>query len=159
MEKINEAAYRLDLSDIHAYLKNREPLLFIDEVVVEPGKRASMVKTLAEDEWYFACHFPGNPMMPGAFQLETMFQTAAMAIKVLDGYRDKTTNLARVTGVRYIEHIRPGDTIAVDAQIKSFRRGIAAIEANIRVREKLCCEAQFVLAVLDDIPDMGGRGE
>lgn len=157
MKKIGETMVRLDLDDIYIYLRNREPLLLIDQVIVEPGKHASMVKTMREDEWYFACHFPGDPVMPGVLQLETMFQTSALAIKVLDGNKGKTTNLVRIDSARFLKHIRPGDTIKVDAEIERFKRGIVTVHAVIFVETVLCSDARFVLAVLDDISDMCGR--
>lgn len=159
MERINDTEVKLDIKDIFFYLKNRPPLLMIEEVIVEPGKSASTVKYLSEKEWYFPCHFPGNPMMPGVLQLETMFQTAAMAIKVLEGYHDKTTNIVQVTAVNYKNHIRPRDTISVFTEVRRFRRGIANMTGKICVEDKVCSEAEFVLVVLDDIPSIGENHE
>ncbi len=145
---------KLDIEGIYTYLKNREPLLFVDEVLVEPGKSSRMERTIPEDAWFFDCHFPGDPMMPGVLQLETMFQTSALAIKLLDGYKDKTTNVVKVTEAKFTGHIRPGDTIRVDTEINRFKRGIATIGGKISVGDTVCCEAEFVLAVLDDIPNV-----
>lgn len=147
----------LDKNDIYAYLKNRPPFLFIDSVRVHPGELSTMEKTLSPEEWFFPCHFPGNSMMPGVLQLETIFQTAAMAIKTIEGYRDKTTNIAQINSVKYKKHIRPGDTIFVKAEVIRFRRGLADFIATIECEGKVCCEASFLLVVLDDIPEMEGR--
>lgn len=147
----------LDENDIDAYLKNRPPFLFINSARVYPGKLSIMEKTLSPEEWFFPCHFPGNPMMPGVLQLETIFQTAAMAIKTIEGYRDKTTNIAQISSVKYKNHIRPGDTILVKAEVKRFRRGLADFTATIECEGKVCCEASFLLVVLDDIPKMEDR--
>ncbi len=150
----DNAPIRLDREGIYQVLKNRDPLLFVDDVLVEPGKGSWMERTIPADAWFFACHFPGDPMMPGVLQLETLFQTSALAIKLLDGYKDKTTNIAQITGARFSGHIRPGDTISVSTQIHRFRHGVAAISGEIHVGETLCCAADFVLAVLDDMPGM-----
>lgn len=144
----------LDEKDINVYLKNRPPFLFIDSARVYPGRLSSTKKTLSSEEWFFPCHFPGNPMMPGVLQLETIFQTAAMAIKTIEGYRDKTTNIAQIYSVKYTNHIRPGDTISVKAEVKRFRRGLADFIATIKREKTVCCEASFLLVVLDDIPEM-----
>ena len=146
---------RLDQHDINIYLKNRKPLLFVDDVVVEPGVCARMIRNMSDSEWFFECHFPGNPLMPGVLQLEMMCQTAALSLKTLEGYKDKTTNLARVDGIRYLEPIRPGDCILVQADIKRFSRGVALVNASIVKQEKTCCEARFTLVVLDDIKKYG----
>lgn len=159
MKRINDNEIQLDLKDIYFYLKNRPPFLMIGEAVVQPGVSSLSQKYLSESEWYFPCHFPGNPMMPGVLQLETIFQTAAMAIKVLEGYHDKTTNIAQVSSVKYKNHIRPGDTILVSTEVIRFRHGIASMIGKISVEDKVCAEAEFVLVVLDDIPNIGEKNE
>jgi 3-hydroxyacyl-[acyl-carrier-protein] dehydratase len=151
MKKIDENKYYLDTDDIYAYLKNRPPMLMIDDVYVEPGVGAYTSKVLGEDEWYFQCHFPGNPMMPGVLQLESLFNTAAMPIKLLDGNKDKTTNIAQINSVKYKRQIVPRDKIDINIEIIRFRRGIANVKGTIQVAGEMCCEAEFVLAVLDDI--------
>jgi len=157
MESIDQVRIRLDKNDIYRFLKNRPPFLLIDSAIVEPGKSAEMSKLLSEKEWYFACHFPGNPMMPGVLQLETMFQTGAMAIKILDMYQNTTTNIAQIFSVKYKEHIRPGDKIDVKTEVSQFRRGLARINGTVKVRENICCQAEFLLVVLDDIPQLEGK--
>ena len=99
MIKTDSGELLLDENDISLYLKNRPPFLFIDSARANPGVSSIMEKNISEQEWFFPCHFPGNPMMPGVLQLETMFQTAAMAIKTIEGYRDKTTNIAQINSV------------------------------------------------------------
>jgi 3-hydroxyacyl-[acyl-carrier-protein] dehydratase len=159
MEKINDTKVKLDKKDIYKYLKNRPPFLLIDEAIVEPGKSSVTEKYLTEEEWYFPCHFPGNPMMPGVLQLETMFQTAAMAIKILEGYEEKTTNIVQVASVKYKGHIRPNNLIKVYTEVDRFKRGMANIHGKIYVEDKVCCEAEFELVVLGDIPVIGEINE
>ena len=53
----------LDRQEIEAILPHREPFLLIDEVLeLEPGERVVARKTVREDEWYLAGHFPGRPV-------------------------------------------------------------------------------------------------
>lgn len=151
MKKIDEKTYYLDKQDIYKYLKNRPPMLMIDDVYVQPGIRAYTSKTWGEDAWFFAGHFPGNPMMPGVLQLESMFNTAAMPIKLLEGNRDKTTNVAQLGGAKFKRHILPGETINISAEILKFRRGLATVKGRITAAEELCCEADFILVVLEDV--------
>ncbi len=154
MMQLKSGELLLDIDDIYSYLKNRPPFLFIDSARVLPGKYSLAEKVLAPNEWFFPCHFPGNPMMPGVLQLETAFQTAAMSIKTLDGYQNKTTNIAQIDSVRYKNHIRPNDRILVETEVIRFRRGLANINARITCKGTVCCEASFLLVVLDDIPQM-----
>ena len=41
----------------------------VEEVI--PGKSAKGFKNLTNNEWFFPKHFPGEPNMPGALQLES----------------------------------------------------------------------------------------
>ena len=159
MRKLNTGEILLEKDDILLYLKNRPPLLLIDSARVMPGKYSISERRMDPKEWFFSCHFPGNPMMPGVLQLETSFQTAAMAIKTLDGYQNKTTNIAQINSVKYKTHIRPNDEILVDTKVIRFRRGLANMDAKITCNGLTCCEASFLLVVLDDIPQLEDNNE
>ena len=39
-----------------------------------------------------------------------------------------------------------------------FRRGLADFDAIITSKEETCCEASFLLVVLDDIPEVDKNG-
>lgn len=151
LRQTNDGYIFFDKNDILEYVKNRPPLLMIDEAYVKPGEEVYSEKTLTEDEWYFPCHFPGNPMMPGVLQLESMFNSAALIIKSIDGNKDKTTNISHISNVNYKKHIRPGERIRIAVKVNRFRRGLGFMHGEITVNEEICCEADFILVVLDDV--------
>ena len=151
MKKLDDGSLYLSKEDIFEYLKNRPPLLMIEEARVIAGKEAISERVLREDEWFFACHFPGNPMMPGVLQLEAIFNTAALAIKTLDTNKDKTTNIANVSNVKYKRHILPLEKITIKTYVEKYRRGLAFMKGEIDSNGELCCEASFTLVILDEI--------
>lgn len=68
-----------DKEKIKSILPQREPFLFVDEVIeVEAAKRVVAVKYIDPNEAFFAGHFPGNPIMPGVLIIEAMAQTAIL---------------------------------------------------------------------------------
>ena len=150
-----DGSLHLSKDDILSYLKNRPPLLMIESAEVRPGEFSCSERLLKDDDWFFACHFPGDPMMPGVLQLESVFNTAALAVKTLEGYRDSTTNVSSISRVHYKRHIRPGERIRIETRVKKFRRGLAFMEGIITSGGKLCCDVEFVLVVLDDILTAG----
>ncbi len=150
----DEGYYYLPKEEIYKYIKNREPLLMITDAYVKPGVSAFGERVLNEDEWFFACHFPGNPMMPGVLQLESIFNTSALPIKMLEGNSDKTTNISTVKNVKFSKHIRPGEKIRIEVCVEKYRRGLAFMNGRITSDGELCCEAEFILVVLDDLVSM-----
>ena len=67
--------FSLNSVELLDYQPNRYPFLMIDHVSkVKPGFFAEGFKNLTSNEWFFPIHFPGNPNMPGALQLEALAQ-------------------------------------------------------------------------------------
>lgn len=154
MNASGETVLNLSEEDILSYIKNRPPMLMIDNAVVKPGRSSRSKRVFKEDEWFFKCHFPGNPLVPGVLQLEAMFNTAALAIKTLDGLKDKTSNISRIKNVSFNAPILPSDEIVISAEVvKEYRHGIAFFHAEIsRVSDDaVLAKADFVLSIPDDM--------
>ena len=62
-------------------IPHRHPFLMIDKVVdVVANQRATGVKNVSINEYYFQGHFPARPVMPGVLIIEAMAQTAAVLV-------------------------------------------------------------------------------
>ena len=86
-------SFSLNSSELLKYQPNRPPFLMIDYVTkVIPGKSAEGYKNLVESEWFFPIHFPGNPNVPGALQLEALAQMLTVAITTLPGNKGRVTH-------------------------------------------------------------------
>jgi 3-hydroxyacyl-[acyl-carrier-protein] dehydratase len=138
----------LGILEIQKYLRNRYPFLMIDKVEeVVPGKSARGYKNLTMNEWYFQGHFPGNPMMPGALQLEAIFNMAAMALHTIKGNEDSTSYIARVSNVYFISHAFPGDRLCIETEILSWKRGVGTGKGQISVDGKIICKAEYTIVL------------
>jgi 3-hydroxyacyl-[acyl-carrier-protein] dehydratase len=68
----------LTSAELLELLPHRRPFRFIDRIVEFDGEHAVTEYSFRADEFFYAGHFPGNPMTPGVILLETMCQTAAV---------------------------------------------------------------------------------
>lgn len=135
----------IDYHNINDYLHNIPPYLFVDGAEVIPGKSAIGYKNTSINEWYFSCHFPGDPIMPGVFQLETIMETASLCIFTLEGHKNIKLYVNELTKVKVLRAVRPGDRLEIQAEIKSFRRGVALAQGMVSANGVKTCEAEFTL--------------
>lgn len=140
-----------DINGIKQCQRNRHPVLLIDKVVdVVAGKRARGIKCFSYNEWYFPGHFDDEPNVPGFIQIECLVQTFIMTFLCLDEYKGKKTNFASIDKVKFRRKIIPGETLVMDAELKSFKRGLAVGSVSSAVNGEPACSAEFMVTVPDE---------
>ena len=139
MEKL-----RLDLNGLHEYQQNRYPYLLIDvaEEVV-PGKSAKGYKNLTVDDWWFEVHFPGDPNMPGALQIEAMVQLGALMVTTLPGNKGKVVYLISANNLKLMKKILPGDRLDLETELFSWKRGMGKCSGAGYVNGEKVCSFDF----------------
>jgi 3-hydroxyacyl-[acyl-carrier-protein] dehydratase len=157
-DEINESSGKLvnlDILEIQKYLRNRYPFLMIDKVEeVIPGKSAKGYKNLTVNEWYFQGHFPGHPIMPGALQLEALFNMAAMALHTIQGNENAMSYVARVSDAFFLGHASPGDRLDIEIEIVSWKRGLGRVKGLISIDGKVVCKAEYTIVLAESLPKM-----
>lgn len=110
--------------EIYNAIPNRKPFMILDTLEVEDNKAFSELK-LTEDEWFFQCHYPGNPILPLTLLVESMTQTFSSIF--LNKATDKTEIpvISSIGPLKMKEGAVPGDVIRLEASLDSFKRGIA----------------------------------
>src|ERR671922_481976 len=104
---------------IEAIIPHRDPFLFLDEVLeLEPGRRVVARKEVRPDEWYFAGHFPGRPIMPGVIMVEALAQAGAVAVLSVEENRGKLALFAGIDGVRFKRLVEPGDELELTCELE-----------------------------------------
>jgi 3-hydroxyacyl-[acyl-carrier-protein] dehydratase len=134
--------------EIEAILPHREPFLLIDEVLeLEPGERVVARKTVREDEWYFAGHFTGRPVMPGVLIVEGMAQTGAVAVLSQEENRGRLALFAGIDDVRFKRIVEPGDELVYECRLEAVRGPVGKGKATARVGDKLAARGTLTFAV------------
>ncbi len=131
-----------------ALLPHRPPFRFVDEVAsVAPGESAAARWHITGDEPWLSGHFPGNPVVPGVLQLESLAQTGAIALLADDRYAGKLPLFGGVEEVRFRRVVQPGDTIDLEVTLErlSARGGWGRGRAS--VAGKTTCEARLFFAI------------
>jgi 3-hydroxyacyl-[acyl-carrier-protein] dehydratase len=138
----------LGREQIEAILPHREPFLLIDEVVeLEPGERVVARKHVRGDEWWFAGHFPGRPVMPGVLIVEAMAQAGAVAVLSQEENRGRIAFFGGIDGVRFKRIVEPGDELELECRLEAVRGPIGKGKATAKVDGKLAARGTLTFAV------------
>lgn len=136
--------------DVLRYLPHRPPFLLVDEVLeLEPGVRCVAARTLRSDDWWFAGHFPGNPVMPGVLIVEALAQTATIAAASAGGAEGKVGLFAGIDKVRFKRVCRPGDTLRLEAEVTAVHGAVGRARVTASVDGQLACRGELLFAVVD----------
>tara|TARA_B100000686_G_C16740765_1_gene946456 strand:+ start:968 stop:1438 length:471 start_codon:yes stop_codon:yes gene_type:complete len=139
---------QLDLNGIHEYQQNRYPYLLIDfaEEII-PGKSAKGYKDLSLDDWWFEVHFPGDPNMPGALQIEAMVQLGALMVTTLPGNKGKVVYLSSANNLRLKKKVLPGDRFNINTELLSWKRGVGKAIGSGYVNNREVCSIDFIIVM------------
>ena len=136
----------MDRDELKKYLPHREPMLLVDEMIMDADSVAHSKYRIREDEFFCQGHFPGNPLVPGVILCEIMAQSCALLVK--DEIVGKTTLYSGIDNVRFKSPVRPGDLCEVTARLIGTRANMFFCQAELRVDGKLCCKGDLSFALV-----------
>lgn len=143
----------IDRQRIMEMIPHRDPFLMIDKVVdVVKNERATGIKNVSPDEYYFRGHFPARPVMPGVLIIEAMAQTAAVLVVHTLGREaeGKLVYFMSVDRAKFRRPVVPGEILHVHVTKQQNHRNVWKFEGKARVNGQLAAEAVFAAMILDE---------
>ena len=139
----------LNKDQIKEIIPHREPFILVDEVEeMVPGESIIAKKYVREDEYYFQGHFPGNPIMPGVLQVESLAQAGAVSVLSMPEHKGKLAVFASIKNAKFKRIVRPGDVLTLNVKLERLRSssGTGICEATVDGELACKCEIMFAFA-------------
>ena len=138
----------MNREEIKQFLPHREPMLLVDEMVVNEDGTVVGKYHVRGDEFFLQGHYPGNPVVAVVILFEIIGQSSSLLVE--DCLKVRTPHFQGIDKTRFKHPVYPGDTIEVHAQITNHRAMLFFIDAKAVVNGKVCVEATLSFAILDN---------
>jgi beta-hydroxyacyl-ACP dehydratase FabZ len=135
----------MDIEEIKKILPHRPPFLFVDEVLEIEENRILAKRNIREDEYFFAGHFPGEPIMPGVLMVEAIAQ--AGGVMLLRNRENAIPLFMAIEKVRFRKIVRPGDTLIIEVRLLQDRGSVVKITGTAKVNGAIACEATILAGI------------
>ena len=129
-------------------IPHRDPFLLVDEIRERSESRIVGSKTFTGQEWFFAGHYPGHPLVPGVLLCEAAMQCGALLFaRHFSADPTRVPVATRMNDVRFKRMVRPGETILMEVELSErladafFLKAKVTVDGKVAVRFEFACTA------------------
>jgi 3-hydroxyacyl-[acyl-carrier-protein] dehydratase len=133
-------------------IPQREPFLFIENIVERSENTITTSKKLTGEEDFFRGHFPGKPVFPGVLMCEAVFQTGAllMALRGEAAGNSKTALVTRIQSTKFKNMAKPGDLLLITVDFVEMLANAAFMKGKITSGGKTIMTIEFAATLIEN---------
>jgi 3-hydroxyacyl-[acyl-carrier-protein] dehydratase len=133
-------------------IPQREPFLFIENIVDRSENTITTSKKLTGEEDFFRGHFPGRPVFPGVLMCEAVFQTGAllMALRGEAAGNSKTALVTRIQSTKFKNMAKPGDLLLITVDFVEMLANAAFMKGKITSAGKTIMTIEFAATLIEN---------
>jgi 3-hydroxymyristoyl/3-hydroxydecanoyl-(acyl carrier protein) dehydratase len=127
---------------------NVDPFLFIGEIVeLKIGESVRAKWVLDPNYWFFKCHWPNNPNVPGVIQIEAVLQTSSLMFFADKKNTSEYIYITKINYARFFKKVVPNDLLEIRCSTLKNRRGVATVEGEITRSHESILKINFDFAL------------
>ena len=131
--------------DWQGLIPNRDPWLWIDEVLELTDTTIHARKHLTASLPVFQGHYPGFPLLPGVILCEACLEASAILIADLGVSTEGRVPVAtRLNNVKFRRMVRPGETIGVQVKLRDRLQDVFYLSGRVEVAGDVAATLDFV---------------
>ncbi len=140
------------LKTILENIPQRDPFLFIEEILDRTENTITTLKKLTGEEDFFRGHFPGKPVFPGVLMCECVFQTGAllMSLRGKSAGTAKTALVTRIQGCKFKNMAVPGDELHITVEFLEMLGSASFMKGKITAGGKTIMTIEFAATIVEN---------
>lgn len=139
----------MNRSEIEAAIPHRPPFLFVDEIVERSDHRIVCRKTFRGDEFFYAGHYPSQPLTPGVLLCEAAMQAGAILLSQHVGDLHGVPVATRMNDVKFKHVVRPGETIEMEVDLIERLADAFYLKAKVLCQGKVAVRFEFACTLAE----------